>query len=68
MLNIVTDGAASQEQWEAELAKELEDLGLGEEGSTGGEDGDIQTLEGEEQWENDLKLILDAHPSSSNDT
>ena len=66
MVYIAADGAVSQEQWEAELAKELEDLGLGEEGSTGGEDGDMPTLEGEEQWENELKLILDAHPD--NDT
>lgn len=49
------------EEWEQELEKELEDMGLQIEGED--EEGVALNInEGdEEQWENDLKLILESH-------
>ena len=49
-----------EEQWEEDLAKELEDLGLeGEENVVGTIDG------GDEQWENEIKLLLESHSTDT---
>jgi hypothetical protein len=41
----------------------LEDLGLDEDGEEGGEEGGTAASEGKEQWENEIKLILETHVS-----
>ncbi len=54
-LYILESGGAGGEEWDEELlAKELEDLGL--EG-VGEQEGGVQ----DEQWEEDLKLMLESH-------
>lgn len=48
-------GTGEAEQWEEELARELEDLGLEADVGVSNDQGDP------EQWENELQKMLDMH-------
>ncbi len=51
-----------EEEWEEELAKELEDLGLAGEGE--GEGGGADPV-ADKQWEDELKHMLETHSTDS---
>ena len=53
------EGGVVGEEWEEELAKELEDMGLEVVGGEEEEDGG-------ETWEQELKQMLDSHSSTEN--
>lgn len=55
----------ASEEWEEELAKELEDLGLQVGVDEGEEEGEGTGLEGDEHWEDELKLMLESHSTDT---